>query len=218
MLRSETARFRNTTRALFIEALIQRSARLLVTTPTGSGKTLAVAYPYFAEPAGVSVLITPFQSLKLQAIERFKLANVPVSLRNSHTIFTHGIVVFSTEVAARDEFATWAISNAEVANISRIYIDEAHQLLINSEFRPVFNLMKSLSGCKAQFVLLTATLLPRYEEELVKRLNLIPEHFMVVRQPMVAWRAALRVHGEPDEGSDSTASGRQDQVCLDGRR
>ncbi|KZT47812.1 hypothetical protein CALCODRAFT_489058 [Calocera cornea HHB12733] len=198
MLQDPSARFRSASQAAYAACLTAGDLNLLVVTPTGSGKTFGVAYPFFAGERGISVLISPFVALKAQCLCRLQELGMPVEIWHEHSAMSEGVVVLSVEVASSWTFMEWLISNADAGIIKRVYIDEAHQLVINSHFRVAFSLLSRLHRANVQWVLLTATLTPGAEADLINALKLTTAHFRCIRDPCVRGNLEFSFFRLPD--------------------
>lgn len=169
MLNDKT-RFRNDYQAAAVFNAIHARRDQLVVLPTGGGKSLTFYLSAMHHRHLCTVVISPLVSLKQDLIRRANENNLiqvdewSDSLRFSRTGFAQ-IVFVSVEQAALQPFRTWLVRNAK--NISRLFIDEAHLLQTQCDFRTYFYDVHHVRATAIPLTFLSATV-PKYVENALK--------------------------------------------------
>ncbi|KAJ7660011.1 hypothetical protein B0H14DRAFT_2425381 [Mycena olivaceomarginata] len=141
----------------------------VVITPTGSGKSLTWVLPLLARSEGVSLVITPFTSLGLEAISAIKMGILNTiyiySERNTATDFelvqegSMLIVYVCPEMLESPRFAPLVHSKDWAQHISAIYIDEAHLVQEAVSWRPSYSrlhMLRNVLGHNIPLICLSA--------------------------------------------------------------
>ncbi|KAA8645213.1 uncharacterized protein ATNIH1004_009430 [Aspergillus tanneri] len=103
------------------------------------------------------------------------------------------IVLVTPESAVQEDFQTFINRLQQTRRLDRIVIDECHVILNNQrDFRPELRQLGRLNHARTQMVLLTATLPPRLEAKLFRRMEYSREQVHIFRdrtsRPNVAYR------------------------------
>jgi len=168
-LQNSSAMFKSIQQALAIESISRGYPHVLIVLPTGGGKSAIYASPGFVEKAGFRLVIIPYRSLFDQATQDARSKGLPYAVFPSNDIdlFRCRIVFVSLERCVQDDFRTWCIANRNANLLRGIIIDEAHDIIMASDYRVSFKKVMKLTDLNVQIGLLTATLSPRSEVALL---------------------------------------------------
>jgi hypothetical protein len=169
-LANPLATFKTIQQARAVEVLSRGNPHVLIVMPTGAGKSAIYASPGYVENAGFRLVVLPYRSLLDQVVQDAKSKGLPYSTFPSPDIdlFHSRLIFVSLERCADIEFRTW-IKAVKASNLLRaIVIDEAHDILISSDYRHAFKMLLKITDLAVQVALLTGTLSPRSEVALLQ--------------------------------------------------
>ena len=142
-----------------IEAIIgNKDPFITYINGTGSSKSLLFFLPYYINPNSIYIVVTPRISLKEDLYNRATSFNLPSEIYTSTKWPSSNLLFLSIENLLDpnlDRFLYYLISK-EVS--ITIYLDEAHTLLLEVDFRPILNYISSIVKYKVKLVFLSATL------------------------------------------------------------
>ena len=153
------ARFKSIEQNEAIEAIIgNKDPFITYINGTGSGKSLLFFLPYYINPNSIYIVVTPRISLKEDLYNRATSFNLPSEIYNSTKWPSSNLLFLSLENLLDpnlDKFLHYLISKGVSITI---YLDEAHTLLLEVDFRPILNYISSIVKYKVKLVFLSATL------------------------------------------------------------
>ncbi|RPB08129.1 P-loop containing nucleoside triphosphate hydrolase protein, partial [Morchella conica CCBAS932] len=131
---------------------------LLVVLPTGGGKSILFEGP--AKKGGVSIVIVPLIALRADLNKRALLHGID-SQEWGGRINNDTLLVFVTaEASMKPNFKQYIRGLIVRQLLQRIYIDEAHMLIFDSDFRDAYKGVFWYASLGVQIVFLTATMPP----------------------------------------------------------
>ncbi|KAF6743279.1 ATP-dependent DNA helicase [Ephemerocybe angulata] len=173
--------------------IIGRKSDLCVVAPTGAGKSTLWMLPLLAQKGGVSLVIVPFTSLGVQGENRHQ--NLAISATflhsgNSETrileriakISEMHVVYVCPEMLETPAVARILHSASFQAQLSAVYIDEAHVVHESVSWRPSYGrlyLLRQVLGTRIPLVIMSATLPPRYRDSLTVHAGLRPQYHLI---------------------------------------
>ena len=153
-----------------VRAVLQDETPLVVVLPTGGGKTLLAMVPALIDPQGVTIMVTPFRALTDDMVDRFRQAGIECVEWRSGEVNPSTVVVVSADVAASWSFLSYAQLLCRDGWLRRVFIDECHLTFTASGWRPKLAQLRQLRALACPMILLTATLPPLLEFELMESL------------------------------------------------
>jgi superfamily II DNA helicase RecQ len=169
-LANPLATFKTIQQARAVEVLSRGNPHVLIVMPTSAGKSAIYMSPGYVENAGFRLVVLPYRSLLDQVVQDAKSKGLPYSTFPSPDIdlFHSHLIFVSLEHCADIEFRTW-IEAVKASNLLRaIVTDEAHDVLIASDYRHAFKMLLKITDLAVQVALLTGTLSPRSEVALLQ--------------------------------------------------
>ncbi|KAJ6614070.1 hypothetical protein B0H10DRAFT_2221679 [Mycena sp. CBHHK59/15] len=192
MLRDPNASFKSDAQRLAVEMAAAASENFVVYMPTGSGKSLIYQLTAYMENGKITIVICPNRSLLHDQCERA----IALSLRVHVWTAPHPnppddtqLVFAALESATSKSF--WTFLNLNLRRIPRMFFDEAHQILMDADFRPQFMRLIEFAGTDIQKILGSATGPPRLHTHLLTTVGLPPK-MKVIRAPCLI--PNVRIH------------------------
>ncbi|GAV98674.1 dna partial [Lentinula edodes] len=130
---------------------------------TGGGKSLAFLGAPFLFPRHLFVVVSPLIALT-QDLRRRLLEtgiNGGVWQEDSYDEHTAQLILVSAHKAGSDEFYNWLTCDATRQRLKRIFIDEAHKVVTDSDFRSCFKRFPNLVRSSVPITFLSGSLMPR---------------------------------------------------------
>jgi superfamily II DNA or RNA helicase len=184
---------------LLIRSLLDvRQQDVLVVAGCGSGKTLGVTLPFACTPGYRMVLIvTPLRCLldsmlpQLRAYgfdanefdhmqPRFKTESFSNGSRN-HSELSPEFVLCVTDALETNELIRFLITARFAGHLQAVIIDEAHQVIVSSTFRPVMKRVSVLRGLSVPFIMVSGTCPPSMEYSVLASLKSSAAACLVLR-------------------------------------
>ena len=183
-----------------IRAILQGNSPVVAVMGTGGGKSLLFILPALCEPAGTKIVVVPLISLR----EDLKARCEKVGLRCSEWDSQRppdaaSIVLVTPESAVSVSFRTFLNRLRNAQRLDRIYIDECHVVLNDSEtYRKELQQLGELIGAETRLVLLTATLPPSKESKLWSRMHFKPDEVHMLRASTSRANVRYQVISDPN--------------------
>jgi superfamily II DNA or RNA helicase len=170
-----------------LSAIKNGEGKIVVVMPTGAGKSILFMLPASVGVGGVTVVVVPFVTLRHDMKGRSEKAGVPVGEWDGKRSMDGKSIVFVTpEAAIREGFQTFLRRLRQTERLDRIVIDECHTMLgEQGGFREGLTRLGSLVSAHTQMLLLTATLPPCDEPQLVSRMFWRPGEVRMIRASTV---------------------------------
>jgi hypothetical protein len=156
---------------------------VLCVMPTGSGKSLAFFAAPILHPNDLFIVITPLIALTDDMSRR--LASTNIQGGQYHAVrdtLTAQIIIVSAHQAGTDEFYRWA--GSMTYRIKRIFVDEAHHVFTDDDYRPCFRLFHLITGLQKPITFLTATMAPCSVPRLCLEMQIPAPMVRVIRAPL----------------------------------
>lgn len=178
------AKFRELQQKILLD-ILQRRSYIMAITPTASGKSLLYQLPSYIGNIGVTIVILPLIALLSDQIERAKQLGISAAIFDPRNPPDSVRLVFTTPERFRsDEFQNFLLRLRDLQQLDRIFIDECHVILNkNQSFRKDIGKLSEILDQKTQLILLTATLPPRYQSDLLGKFFLTPSDVQIYRLP-----------------------------------
>ena len=169
------------------------SDHILAVMPTGSGKSLAFFGAPLLNPSRMFIVVTPFVALTEDMCRR--LAAYPISggkwSSTDVSPFDAQLVVVAAHEAGTSRFFQWAQANSE--RISRVFLDEAHHVIVSDSYHPCFKLFHLLTRLKKPITFLTATMPVHSIPALCHAIMINPLLLRIIRAPVSRPNVGYRV-------------------------
>ncbi|KAH0553468.1 hypothetical protein GP486_006460, partial [Trichoglossum hirsutum] len=166
-------RFRSKQHAA-LQAIIANKSPIILVMRTGGGKSLMFMLPASIQEAGTTVVVMPLIALKQDMQRRCRelgLECIAWSARKK--IHDTCILLVTPESAVSQGFMNHLRKLQAMDRLDRIVIDECHVLLnTRLDFRRKLQKLRKMVEFTVQLVLLTATLLPSKEAELLSMISI----------------------------------------------
>jgi superfamily II DNA helicase RecQ len=167
-----------------MKMILQGESPVLVILPTGAGKSLFFTLPCIAVRGGMTIVIVPLISLRQDMKQRcHKMGIDCVEWDPNQPPDNAELVLATPEAAVLTLFRQFVGRVHAAGRLDRLVIDECHTIITNQQFRPAFSYLDIYVEQRVQLVLLTATLPPILEIELLQRMRLDPDKTHVFRTP-----------------------------------
>ncbi|KDQ49445.1 hypothetical protein JAAARDRAFT_200844 [Jaapia argillacea MUCL 33604] len=199
-LRDDHALFRSPDQRRLLKAVLERQHNVLGIIGTGGGKSVAFEVGPAGAESDMTLSVVPFVATMNSLQERATRLQIPWSVwqGKGKGAGDRRLVFIAAESSAARSFETSVLSLYDIielkfrdisryvrenqSGIARIVIDEAHNLLVSEDFRPVFNLFEKWADFPFQKVLLTATS-PIWTTPMLLAKAGIPDNTITIRQP-----------------------------------
>ena len=156
-LQDPRAKFTSSEQCTAIEACMNGEPSVIYINGTGSGKSMIFMLSAFAAPARCHVVLVPLVALKKDLLDRARRAGVNAASWEDSTHHNESLLVASYESMKNDEFVNWVKKKRSSGSIARIYVDEAHVIITQSNFRYIMRYISALNSLKVPLIYLTAT-------------------------------------------------------------
>jgi superfamily II DNA helicase RecQ len=141
--------------------LSNTSSYITYINKTGSGKSLLFLLPTFINNNIVNIVLTPRISLKEDLYKRAKEKNLEAYLLediNLEESIPKGLIITNIDNILDTKFNTY-INLLRLTKLEiKIYLDEIHCLILESNYRPILKYINSLLKFKFSIIFITATL------------------------------------------------------------
>ena len=170
-----------------LSAIKEGAGKMIVVMPTGAGKSVLFMLPASVGTGGVTVVVVPFVTLRHDMRGRGEKLGVSVGEWDGKRSMDGKSIVFVTpEAAMREGFQTFLHRLRQTERLDRIVIDECHTMLGDQGgFREGMTRLGSLVSAHTQMLLLTATLPPCDESQLISRMFWRPDEVRMIRASTV---------------------------------
>jgi superfamily II DNA helicase RecQ len=158
-----------------ITAISEGKQCILQIAGTGVGKSMSFMLPAYTTLSGTSIVVVPLKALQHDLVSRCSKQCIIARIWNEDECYNDANLVFVTpESASSPKFLDFINSLLIQHQLDRIFIDECHLLLSNSNtFRKKMDDLKTaIKVANVQLIMLTATLPIKCEQELFKRLDI----------------------------------------------
>jgi superfamily II DNA helicase RecQ len=176
-------------------AIAHGTPNILQIAGTGVGKSMSFLLPAYTTISGTTIVIVPLKALQEDLVLRCSNHNLIAKIWDECDNYCNENIFFITpESASKPKFLDFLNLLKSQHQLDRIYIDECHLLLANSNtFRKKMDDLKSaLKVANVQLVMLTATLPQKSEIDLFQRLD-INDHVSIFRDSTVRKNIAYKV-------------------------
>lgn len=157
-----------------IRAIMDNKSPIILVMATGGGKSLTFMLPASVKEAGTTVVVTPLVSLKQDMQRRCRELGLDcISWSARKKMPDSCIILVTPESAVSQGFMNHLRKLQGMDRLDRIVIDECH-ILLNTrlDFRRKLQKLRKMVEFTTQLVLLTATLPPSKEAELLSMISI----------------------------------------------
>jgi superfamily II DNA helicase RecQ len=170
-----------------LSAIKNGEGKIVVVIPTGAGKSMLFMLLAFVGVGGVTVVVVLFVTLRHDMKGRSKKVGVSVGEWDRKRSMDGKSIVFVTpEAAIWEGFQTFLHRLRQTERLDRIVIDECYTILGDQGgFREGLTRLGSLVSAHIQMLLLTATLPPSDEAQLMSCMFWKADEVTMVRTSMV---------------------------------
>jgi superfamily II DNA or RNA helicase len=157
-----------------LRAIMDNKSPIILVMATGAGKSLVFMLPASVKDAGTTVVVTPLIALKQDMQRRCRQLGIDcIAWSARKKIQDTSILLVTPESAVSQGFMNHLRKLQGMDRLDRIVIDECHVLLNTQlDFRRKLQKLKKLVEFTVQLVLLTATLPPSKESELLSMISI----------------------------------------------
>lgn len=148
---------------LAVLTVLSSEEQVIIVLPTGMGKSLCYMLPCTLLDPGVTVLVLPLVSLRIDMLRRLGELGIDYLVWSPDERRTARLVVVSAEGACTKGFVAYGQDLVSRRLLKRIVIDECHYTVTAREYRKSMRQLPLLRILHTQFVYLTATLPPSME-------------------------------------------------------
>lgn len=187
LFRNPSISFRNREQIQMVELVHRAEDHGLIVMPTGGGKTVAILINALLDTSGVTVVIVPFVPLLIDFEERMKnMPHIPWARYPCNTaggIEKKRLLIVQLELATADDVLERLEHLSNCNLLRRIIIDEGHVILTDSDYREPLKRLCLLSAINVPIIVLTATVSPSSQDDLMCAIGLPPQSVYLVRSP-----------------------------------
>jgi superfamily II DNA helicase RecQ len=157
-----------------LEAIMANKSPIILVMRTGGGKSLMFILPASIREAGTTVVVTPLIALKQDMQRRCRELGLDcIAWSARKKIHDTCILLVTPESAVSQGFMNHLRKLQAMDRLDRIVIDECHVLLnTRLDFRRKLQKLRKMVEFTVQLVLLTATLPPSKEAELLSMISI----------------------------------------------
>ena len=138
-------------------AIMSWKEQVVAVLPTGAGKSLLFMLPCTLPEAGITVLVVPLISLRLDLIRRLDALGINYLVWQPGERREAALILVTVEAASRADFLTFAQSLVAQQKLDRIVLDECHLTLTAARYRESMVDVGMIRSLRTQFVHTTAT-------------------------------------------------------------
>jgi len=184
-----TSTFKDRFQKEAIEAIVNRNTYTTYINRTGSGKSLIYFLPAYIYPNRISIVLTPRLSLKNDLYKRGLEKNLSISILENLDLsedfnqLSTSITLISIESILDERFTRYIYSFIKEKAEVTIFLDEAHVLILENNFRYILKYINSLLKFRIPLVFISATLPNPLLNLLEKEFFLTPNNNKVIRAP-----------------------------------
>ncbi|KAF9493147.1 P-loop containing nucleoside triphosphate hydrolase protein [Pleurotus eryngii] len=192
-------RFTSPQQAEIFELVMQNTRHVPGILPTGGGKSLMFYGPPLMESQGITIVVSPFVALANQQYREAKRSGIDIVQWPSSNIdcSTVRLLVVNAEHLIHGQLDDWLTAASKHGLIKRIIFDEAHEILVSSNYRDCYSKVQSLMDLGVTIVFLTATIYRQSIPELAKAFNI--ENLEVIAAPTLRTNIRYQVDTYGDE-------------------
>ncbi|KAH0544389.1 hypothetical protein GP486_008517, partial [Trichoglossum hirsutum] len=157
-----------------LRAIMDGKSPIILVMRTGGGKSLMFMLPASVKDAGTTVVVTPLIALKQDMQRRCRELGLECQEWSTRKkVHDSSILLVTPESAISQGFMNHLRKLQGMDRLDRIVIDECH-ILLNTrlDFRRKLQKLRKMVEFTAQLVLLTATLPPSKESELLSMISI----------------------------------------------
>ncbi|KAH0551515.1 hypothetical protein GP486_007269 [Trichoglossum hirsutum] len=172
-LMGQNVQFRGKQQAA-LRAIMDGKSPIILVMQTGGGKSLMFMLPASVKDAGTTVVVTPLIALKQDMQRRCRELGLECQEWSTRKrVHDSCILLVTPESAISQGFMNHLRKLQGMDRLDRIVIDECHVLLNTQlDFRRKLQKLRKMVEFMAQLVLLTATLPPSKESELLSMISI----------------------------------------------
>ena len=177
-------------------AIARNDPYVISILPTDAGKTTLILVPALMEPHLTQIVITPYVALADDLKTKCEGLYIDCLRWNLGTRVRASIVVIVVDTAMRGEFTYYLRDLSLQAKLGRIFMDEAHVYLTETNWRWGITKIFDMS-LAVPMAFMSATLPPAMEGEFEQRLSL--ENPTYIRAPCISTRINYSVERVANE-------------------
>ncbi|KAJ3810047.1 P-loop containing nucleoside triphosphate hydrolase protein, partial [Lentinula aff. lateritia] len=141
---------------------------------TGGGKSLAFFGAPFLFPHHLFIVVSPLIALTQDLRRRLLETGINGGVWNEETIDFHTaqLILVSAHKAGTDEFHNWITSEGVRLRLKRIFIDEAHKIATDQNFRSCFKRFSYLTRSSVPITFLSGSLMPKSMPKILETMGI----------------------------------------------
>lgn len=160
-----SANFRSREQHYAIKQVLYTTNNMLVVLPTGCGKSLLFFLDAYQNNHKTVLVVLPTRALVSDVVKRAREHGISYCLEKS-MFRGEKMLVATTDVATSSEYLFFLQGLANQKKLSKIFVDEAHCYVTDSQYRQSMSRLKFLLTVSIPMILLTATA-PRWIESIL---------------------------------------------------
>jgi len=187
-----------------METVMNKKRDVLIVDRTGGGKTAIVFGPALFQ-LGVTIFLAPLKTLRGDIRRRCIEMKIPyqeyrdINRNGDFGNVPDGLILISPEEVGPGHFQNIVSAINASGRLDRIVIDEIHLIWISDDFRSCMNKVHCIRPCNANgesipMVCLSATVPPKYEEEILAAVGMRKENTKVMRGELRRWNVSINIH------------------------
>ena len=171
---------------------------VLAVMPTSSGKSLGFFAAPLLDPYSMFIVVTPFVALTEDLCIRLSSYPICSGRWPDSTInpLEAQLIIVPAHEAGTSRFYQWAEANSK--RIRRVFVDEAHHVIVSDSYRPCFKLFHLLTRLKKPITFLTATMPVQSVHALCKAMQIDTLLLRIIRAPTCRSNVGYRVFHVPE--------------------
>jgi superfamily II DNA helicase RecQ len=222
VVQNEEAEFRGCQQEV-LTAIVARKGPIVAVMPTSIGKSMLFQLPAAMNPAGITVVIVPLNSLEDNMRDRCTRMGIRCAEWHPHQPPDDAqIVLVTPEGTTSEAFHHFVNRQRALGRLDRIVFDESHTVLDSVDgWRPRVRQVIELSAHQTQLVYLTATLAPTDEDQFFRMTGIYREAMTMFRtattRPNIAYQVQRYAVKDEDEQVRQLVEAKKVQYPMPGQ-
>lgn len=185
LLEKPDAKFLSHQQRSGVEAVMFTDLDVVAVFATGGGKSLLFLLYALARPELTSIVIVPTVALRDDLMARARAFGISCESAVSMASL-RPVLIFLTPESLSNVAVNWFIASLVTAGrFGRLFVDEAHCILADGDWRPMYRQIATIRQYQAPIVLMSATLPPARTEQLLEAFYVDKKSCAMIRTPSI---------------------------------
>ena len=180
----DNAKFKSTEQQLAVEAILNDISCVFYAASTNAGKSLLFLFTSFIESNVLTIVATPLLVLKEDLLRRAKELNIDAQKFEDSTTIQSSLIFISYETLIENNKFDKFIERQRKNNRKiRFVFDEAHYIVMQSNFRYIMKYLSKINEFKIQIVFLSASFTTEIFQSLIQQfdIDMLTNEFKLIK-------------------------------------